>query len=70
IRQHIHYRIVFDVVGEPLSEFKSTHNLVSCVRDAFKVEHRDISVGNILAVEREGIYRGLLIDWELARLEG
>ncbi|KAJ6544937.1 hypothetical protein B0H10DRAFT_2244029 [Mycena sp. CBHHK59/15] len=80
IREHIHYRIVFDVVGEPLSSFKSTHNLVSCVRDAFeahhiaytvaKVDHRDISVGNILAVEKQGNYHGLLIDWELARFQG
>ncbi|KAJ7833828.1 hypothetical protein B0H14DRAFT_2364086 [Mycena olivaceomarginata] len=79
IREHIHYRIVFDVVGEPLSSFESTHNLVSCVHDAFqahhvaytvaKVEHRDISIGNILAVKKAGIYHGLLIDWELARFE-
>ncbi|KAJ7276092.1 hypothetical protein B0H12DRAFT_2740 [Mycena haematopus] len=79
IRQHIHYRIVFDVVGEPLSSFESTYGLVSCMRDAFEahhiaftvagVEHRDISIGNILAVKREGIHHGLLIDWELARFE-
>ncbi|KAJ7903694.1 hypothetical protein B0H14DRAFT_3421873 [Mycena olivaceomarginata] len=79
IREHIHYRIVFDVIGEPLSSFESTYNLVSCMRDAFqahhiaytaaKVEHRDVSIGNILAVKMAGIYRGLLIDWELARVE-
>ncbi|KAJ7276074.1 hypothetical protein B0H12DRAFT_1174315 [Mycena haematopus] len=77
IRQHIHYRIVFDVVGGPLSSFESTHGLVSCVHDAFQahhsaftvagVEHRDISIGNILTVKREGLHHGLLIDWELAR---
>jgi hypothetical protein len=36
---------------------------------AAKVEHRDISIGNILAVKMAGIYRGLLIDWELARFK-
>jgi hypothetical protein len=36
---------------------------------AAKVEHRDVSIGNILAVKTAGVYRGLLIDWELARFE-
>ncbi|KAJ7199145.1 hypothetical protein GGX14DRAFT_662163 [Mycena pura] len=77
IRNHQHYRLVLDVVGRPLAEFRSTHDLVKCMLDALQshcdawteaeVEHRDISVGNIIFVVEEGIARGLLIDWELSR---
>ncbi|KAJ7199149.1 hypothetical protein GGX14DRAFT_662180, partial [Mycena pura] len=77
IRCHQHYRLVLDVVGRPLVEFGSTHELVKCMLDALQahcdawteagVEHRDISVGNIIIVVEEGITRGLLIDWELSR---
>ncbi|KAJ7939405.1 hypothetical protein B0H13DRAFT_2300676 [Mycena leptocephala] len=34
-----------------------------------RVEHRDVSVGNIILVVDKGITRGLLIDWELSRYE-
>ncbi|KAJ7042574.1 hypothetical protein C8F04DRAFT_1176207 [Mycena alexandri] len=71
IRNHQHYRLVLDVIGRPLVEFRSTHELVKCIRDALqaRVEHRDISVGNIIIVVDKGITRGLLIDWELSRYE-
>ncbi|KAJ7466757.1 hypothetical protein B0H11DRAFT_2047598 [Mycena galericulata] len=77
IKEHQHYRLVLDVVGRPLVEFGSTHELVKCVLDALqahcdawtkaRVEHRDVSVGNIIIVVDKGITRGLLIDWELSR---
>ncbi|KAJ7923253.1 hypothetical protein B0H13DRAFT_71946 [Mycena leptocephala] len=79
IRDHQHYRLVLDVVGRPLVEFGSTHELVRCMLDALqahcdawtkaRVEHRDVSVGNIILVVDKGITRGLLIDWELSRYE-
>ncbi|KAJ7730339.1 hypothetical protein B0H16DRAFT_1329939, partial [Mycena metata] len=79
IRDHQHYRLVLDVVGRPLVEFDSTHELVRCVLDALRahfdawskahVEHRDISVGNIIVVVDEGNTKGLLIDWELSRYQ-
>jgi hypothetical protein len=28
LRRHVHYRIVLDVVGEPVFEFESTHALI------------------------------------------
>ncbi|KAJ7199146.1 hypothetical protein GGX14DRAFT_401457 [Mycena pura] len=71
IGNHKHYRLVLDVVGRPLVEFGSTHELVKCMLDALQghVEHRDISVGSLIIVAEEGITRGLLIDWELSRYE-
>ncbi|KAJ7707566.1 hypothetical protein B0H17DRAFT_1033109, partial [Mycena rosella] len=79
IRDHQHYRLVLDVVGRPLVEFGSTHELVKYMLDALqahcdawtkaRVEHRDVSVGNIILVVDKGITRGLLIDWELSRYE-
>ncbi|KAJ7765376.1 hypothetical protein DFH07DRAFT_810324 [Mycena maculata] len=78
IRTHQHYRIVLDVVGVPLEQFPSTYQLtrymldvLTAHHDAFtkaKVEHRDVSVGNmIVLIEEDGSSRALLIDWELAR---
>ncbi|KAJ7802229.1 hypothetical protein B0H14DRAFT_2893200 [Mycena olivaceomarginata] len=79
IRNHQHYQLVLDVVGRPLVEFGSTHELVKCILDALqahsdawtkaRVQHRDVSVGNIILVVDRGITRGLLIDWELSRYE-
>ncbi|KAJ7693306.1 hypothetical protein B0H17DRAFT_1178970 [Mycena rosella] len=80
IRHHHHYRIVLDVVGKPLVEFASSHELVQCVLNALEahydawtkahVKHRDISVSNIIiVVNDDGTTTGLLIDWELARFE-
>ncbi|KAF9231136.1 hypothetical protein BU15DRAFT_11483, partial [Melanogaster broomeanus] len=70
----IHYRLVLDVVGRPLTSFRCTKELVRGVLDAMEAHkfayevlqllHRDISPGNIILTE-DG--RGLLIDWELAK---
>ncbi|KAJ3734711.1 hypothetical protein DFJ43DRAFT_1061268 [Lentinula guzmanii] len=78
IRQHRHYRLVLGVVGEPITEFRSTWELTKCMLDAIKahrdaslnakVEHRDVSPGNILIVRsQDGIATGNLIDWELSK---
>lgn len=34
-----------------------------------KIEHRDVSVANLVIGEKDGVSRGLLIDWELARYQ-
>ncbi|KAI0769618.1 hypothetical protein BD413DRAFT_477111, partial [Trametes elegans] len=57
-----HTRLVVNVVGRPLSRFKSTKQLAMVMRDALRghllalenggVLHRDISPGNILIVDR------------------
>ncbi|EIM85653.1 uncharacterized protein STEHIDRAFT_28904, partial [Stereum hirsutum FP-91666 SS1] len=71
LRELIHYRIVLDEVGKSLTEFDSTHQFITVIRDALRAHreasqagilHRDIFVGNIVIVEG----RGYLIDWELA----
>ncbi|RPD57224.1 hypothetical protein L226DRAFT_572563 [Lentinus tigrinus ALCF2SS1-7] len=73
----IHYRLGTKEIGLPLEEFKNFRELSMVFYDAItahfeawtkaKVLHRDISVGNILIdpVTRKGI----LIDWDLCRLE-
>ncbi|KAH8913879.1 hypothetical protein BT69DRAFT_1254531, partial [Atractiella rhizophila] len=79
-----HYRIVLEEVGEPLNRFKSTWELVKVMSDAFtgtivahrdavekaEILHRDVSFGNILLVRAGDEVRGLLIDWELAKVKG
>ncbi|KAF9235367.1 hypothetical protein BU15DRAFT_78034 [Melanogaster broomeanus] len=57
----IHYRLVLDVVGRPLTSFRCTKELVGGVLDAMKAHwfayellqllHRDISPGNIILTE-------------------
>ncbi|KAG2363798.1 hypothetical protein BDR07DRAFT_1281251, partial [Suillus spraguei] len=74
VTPHTLHRLVLDIVGEKLTDFESSRQLVQSVRDALvahhdafenaKILHRDLSVGNIV------IYRGkgFLIDWDLAKL--
>ncbi|KAJ3503931.1 hypothetical protein NLJ89_g8210 [Agrocybe chaxingu] len=72
-RIHIHYRLVLDTVGDPLTRFDSTWGMVQAVYCAVQVHaaavtaagilHRDISVGNIVLVPDGGI----LIDRELSK---
>ncbi|PCH39209.1 hypothetical protein WOLCODRAFT_29424 [Wolfiporia cocos MD-104 SS10] len=58
-----HMQIVLDIVGEPLSKFTSTKQLVRAIRDAIighllvylsGVLHRDVSFGNVMLV-RNGV---------------
>ncbi|KAJ3506069.1 hypothetical protein NLJ89_g7078 [Agrocybe chaxingu] len=72
-RIHVHYRLVLDEVGTHLTDFDSTHEMVTAVHCALiahfeavtkaGILHRDISVGNIIITDSGG----LLIDWELSK---
>ncbi|KIJ09577.1 hypothetical protein PAXINDRAFT_172454, partial [Paxillus involutus ATCC 200175] len=74
ITPFVHYRLLLDVVGRPLTSFKCTKELVRGILGAMKAHwsayqsvnllHRDISTGNIILTD-DG--EGLLIDWELAK---
>ncbi|PIL24562.1 hypothetical protein GSI_12446 [Ganoderma sinense ZZ0214-1] len=79
----VHYRLVIEEIGIRLEDFDSFPELSAIFVDAIQahhrawelahVLHRDISVGNIMILppknnssERR---RGILIDWDLSRLE-
>ncbi|KAG1896837.1 uncharacterized protein F5891DRAFT_932725, partial [Suillus fuscotomentosus] len=74
VTPHILHRLVLDLVGEQLTDFESSRELVQSVRDALlahqdasknaKILHQDLSVRNIV------IYRGrgFLIYWDLAKV--
>ncbi|TBU22446.1 hypothetical protein BD311DRAFT_676064 [Dichomitus squalens] len=75
-----HYRIAIAEICLPVSEFESFGELAGFVADALTahckawdlagVIHRDISVGNIMIrVEENGERFGILIDWDLSRLQ-
>ncbi|KAF5383350.1 hypothetical protein D9757_008377 [Collybiopsis confluens] len=69
----VHYRLVLDIFGLPLSKAPSTYaftraifHAITAHRDACdkaKLLHRDISSGNIIIHEGDGY----LIDWERAK---
>ncbi|KAG1869753.1 hypothetical protein C8R48DRAFT_567043, partial [Suillus tomentosus] len=71
---HIHYCLVLNIVATPITSFISSRQVVEVVQDALiahqdayedcDILHRDLSVGNIMVHENEGI----LIDWDLAKL--
>ncbi|OJT05826.1 hypothetical protein TRAPUB_3321 [Trametes pubescens] len=77
-----HMRFVVDTVGLPLSEFRSTKELVMAIRDAIRghqlmmerggVLHRDVSSGNILIVEEpqpeDPPSRGFLHDYDYSSM--
>ncbi|KAF9037418.1 hypothetical protein BDP27DRAFT_1409585 [Rhodocollybia butyracea] len=66
----VHFRLVLDIVGEPLTKCISMHQFAQIISDALQahykayrkagVLHRDISSGNIIFFKS----RGYLIDWE------
>ncbi|PIL24566.1 hypothetical protein GSI_12450 [Ganoderma sinense ZZ0214-1] len=75
----IHYRLVTEDIGLPLSEFDNFSELsgifVGALRghrkawDLAGILHGDISVGNIMIrVHSDGTRSGFLIDWDLSRL--
>ncbi|RPD62190.1 hypothetical protein L226DRAFT_426235, partial [Lentinus tigrinus ALCF2SS1-7] len=79
-RERSHMRFVTDTVGRPLVQFRCTEELVTAVRDAILghrlavtlagVLHRDISVGNILIVDKpsQGSYAGFLHDFDYSSM--
>ncbi|PCH37064.1 hypothetical protein WOLCODRAFT_58519, partial [Wolfiporia cocos MD-104 SS10] len=59
-----HMRIILDIVGEPLSKFTSTKQLIRAIRDAIighlltylsSVLHRDVSFGNVMLVRKGAV---------------
>ncbi|OSC97847.1 hypothetical protein PYCCODRAFT_1398059 [Trametes coccinea BRFM310] len=75
-----HVRIVIADVGHPLTEFKSSREMVAAMRDAIEghriaweranVLHRDVSLGNILIADDapDGSHRGFLHDWDYSSM--
>ncbi|TBU24408.1 hypothetical protein BD311DRAFT_791025 [Dichomitus squalens] len=75
-----HYRVAIAEICLPVSEFETFGELSGIFADALRahrkawdragVLHRDISVGNIMIrVESNGGRTGILIDWDLSRLQ-
>nr|VWO97054.1 2-octaprenylphenol hydroxylase (EC (2-polyprenylphenol 6-hydroxylase) [Ganoderma boninense] len=80
----VHYRLVIEEIGIPLEEFDSFPELSAIFVDVIqahyrawtlaRVLHADISVSNIMIAPptgdpSPGRRRGMLIDWDLSRLE-
>ncbi|KAF9642552.1 hypothetical protein BDM02DRAFT_3133010, partial [Thelephora ganbajun] len=73
----VHYRLVTDIAGYPLSTFKGTRELLGATFDAFNgrkalspladTVHQDVSLPNIILYRPEKEMRrvGYLVDWEL-----
>ncbi|KAI0668649.1 hypothetical protein C8Q78DRAFT_1155413 [Trametes maxima] len=78
-KKHKHYRIVVREVGQKMSKFATSLDLVYALRccivahsEAYNhgVIHRDISAGNVLMYPHKtwkGEWCGLLNDWELSK---
>ncbi|KAL0959975.1 hypothetical protein HGRIS_011637 [Hohenbuehelia grisea] len=76
IIKRTHFRFVVKEIGEPLSKFACSNDLLRLVFDAFighqdaynkcGLLHRDVSEGNILIVNQDGRRYGMLNDWDLA----
>ncbi|KAH9992537.1 hypothetical protein BJV74DRAFT_884660 [Russula compacta] len=74
VNPFVHYRLVLETLGQPLSTFNSTRQLCEVIRDAIvahtaayekaHILHRDVSAANILITESGS---GMLIDWDLSK---
>ncbi|KAI0706446.1 hypothetical protein C8Q76DRAFT_682816 [Earliella scabrosa] len=79
-RERSHTRLVIDTVGRRLTRFRSTCEFVLALRDAIrghklawekgKLLHRDVSVGNILIVDKVATrkFRGFLHDFDYSAM--
>ncbi|KAI0648716.1 hypothetical protein C8Q79DRAFT_1007290 [Trametes meyenii] len=76
-RERSHMRIVIDDIGRPLTEFTSTHELVTAklghqlLWEKAEILHRDISVGNILIKDekrKEDKFSGFLHDYDYSSM--
>ncbi|KAH9928474.1 uncharacterized protein BXZ73DRAFT_78295 [Epithele typhae] len=70
------YRISFEEIARPLTDFRFWPELFAILSDALtgcveqaEVLHRDVSVNNILIVEKNGTPSGVLCDWECASVK-
>ncbi|KAF8310895.1 hypothetical protein DL93DRAFT_2211944 [Clavulina sp. PMI_390] len=80
MQTYTHFRLILKEVGKPLSEFASVPDLLQVLEDIVNahryarkrnVLHRDISAANVMIVESStGKPRGLLVDWDLAVVNG
>ncbi|KAI0750194.1 hypothetical protein C8Q80DRAFT_1166551 [Daedaleopsis nitida] len=81
-RERSHMRFVVDTVGRPVTRFKSSKELVQAVLDACRghrlalekagILHRDVSVGNILIVDKPGTaakFHGFLHDFDYSSMD-
>ncbi|EEB93890.1 hypothetical protein MPER_07396, partial [Moniliophthora perniciosa FA553] len=69
------FHICFQEVGRRLTEFRTTYELITAIKDAIKAHqvaydearilHRDISPGNVL-ISEDG-KSGFLIDWDFSK---
>ncbi|KAI9461158.1 hypothetical protein F5148DRAFT_983140, partial [Russula earlei] len=74
VKRYVHYRLVLNTLGQPLSMFGLTWELCQVIQDAMiahtdaydkaKILHRDVSTGNILITPDRS---GLLIDWDMSK---
>ncbi|EJF58110.1 hypothetical protein DICSQDRAFT_139753 [Dichomitus squalens LYAD-421 SS1] len=75
-----HYRVAIAEICLPVSKFRTFGELSGIFADTLRahrkawdrsgVLHRDISVGNIMIrVESNGGWTGILIDWDLSKLQ-
>ncbi|KAG1822760.1 uncharacterized protein BJ212DRAFT_1223253, partial [Suillus subaureus] len=74
VTPHTLHCLVLNIVGEKLTDFESSCQLVQSVHDALlahkdayeiaKILHWDLSIGNIVIYQGKGI----LIDWDLAKV--
>ncbi|TFK62769.1 hypothetical protein BDN72DRAFT_803862, partial [Pluteus cervinus] len=77
LRPFRHYQLVLEYIKLGLSGFRNVRELVILIRDAFiafddafmlaHILHRDISIGNIMIKEENGMVIGVLIDWDLCK---
>ncbi|KAI9429174.1 hypothetical protein F5148DRAFT_990675, partial [Russula earlei] len=76
IDPYVHYQLVLETLGQPLSTFKLTWQLCQVIWDAImahviayertKILHQDVSTGNIL-ICKDG--SGILINWDPSKKE-
>ncbi|KAI0788321.1 hypothetical protein C8Q74DRAFT_1257359 [Fomes fomentarius] len=78
-RERSHMRFVMADVGKPITKFKRTRDLIIAFRDAIighklacqaGILHRDISVGNILIVDKEegSRFKGFIHDFDYSSM--
>ncbi|KAI0788299.1 hypothetical protein C8Q74DRAFT_1367046 [Fomes fomentarius] len=80
-RERSHMRFVMADIGRPITKFKRTRDLIGAFKDAIighklacqegKILHRDVSVGNILMVDKpeNSRFKGFIHDFDYSSME-